>query len=376
MKILIVEDDQWIAELLRQVLESLTSGAELNLVGTVGKALNEIKANPQDLLLCDLNLPDGSGLEVIEACRRRNPNSHRVLITSQIDRATVIAARRAGITSFIAKPFKVESLLERLRELVNQGAIECAASVDGVSDLQDFLTQQLQQKLFVPWSAQVAQSRVLNLERTCSRHEMVRLARQQPILLAGLMHQANRDQGGEGTFNCVSVEQAIDQLGLVSSIELAIQLARTGPVLRDPLLLEKALQLMKQQAALAKALTRLAHHQSIASEPVRSAVSLCLLGEMATLCAIQNFVDYGQQFDPQDVDRLMLKFAPEFGNRIKVGLKLPFITRELIGAVFKLPQNSLRKDLVIMRIAALETELDDDPIELARLRKWVGLSKG
>lgn len=376
MKILIVEDDQWIAELLRQVLESLDSEMELKLTSTVGQALNEIKAHTHDLLICDLNLPDGSGLGIIDACRRKSPTSHRVLITSQIDRATVMAASAAGITSFIAKPFKMENLLERLRELVNQGAPERAVVMDGVGNLQDFLTQQLQQKLFIPWSEQAAQSRVLNLDRTCSQHELVRLARQQPILLAGLMHQANGDQGGDNMFNCASVEEAIDHLGLAHSIELAIQLARTGPVLRDPLLREKAQQLMTQQAALAKVLMRLAHHQSIAPEPVKSAVSLCRLGEMATLCAIQNFVDYGQQFGPQQLDPSMQEFAPEFGNRIKVSLKLPFITRELIGAVFRLPPSSLRKDRVIMRIAALETRLDDDPAELVRLRKWVGLSPG
>ncbi|MFT6429098.1 MAG: hypothetical protein ACJAXR_001925 [Halopseudomonas sp.] len=54
-------------------------------------------------------------------------------------------------------------------------------------------------------------------------------------------------------------------------------------------------------------------------------------------------------------------------------MKLPFLIRELIGALFKLPQSSLRKDRVIMRIAALETGLDDDPIQLSQLRQWVGL---
>lgn len=68
-----------------------------------------------------------------------------------------------------------------------------------------------------------------------------------------------------------------------------------------------------------------------------------------------------------------MSLAPECGNRIKMELKIPSLTRELVGSVFKLPQGSLRKDRVVMRIAALETGLDDDPVELARLRKWIGL---
>ncbi|MBL4833693.1 MAG: response regulator [Pseudomonas sp.] len=373
MKIAIVEDDQWIAELLRQVLVNIADDAETTLFGTLGQALNHLKSDTPDVLICDLNLPDGSGLDVINACRHQKPGGHRVLITSQIERATVLAAREAGVTHFIAKPFKVEQVIARLRELLNQSATANASSMDGLNDLRAFLTQQLEQKLFIPWSRSSTQQEALNLDSNCDERALVRLARLEPILLAGLMHRANRDQAAENNFDCVSVEQAIEQLGLETSRELTLQLARTGAVLRDPSLCQMAEELMQQQTVLADALTRLAQHQSISSPPVEAAISLCRLGEMATLCAIQNFVDYGQGFDPSECEPMLHHFAPEYGNRIKVGLKLPFVTRELIGSVFKLPQGSLRKDRVVMRIAALETGLDDDPVELARLRKWIGL---
>lgn len=373
MKIVIVEDDLWIAELLRQAICNLTPDAELSVFDSVGRAVNHIKANPLDLLLSDLNLPDASGLEAIRAARRRNPDCLRVLITSSIDRATVLAARQAGITDFIAKPFSVANLLARLGKLLDQGATANPVTLDGLADIHSFLQQRLQQSLLVPWSRPEDQQTVLALSSACSQPELVRLARLQPVLLAGLIHQANHDEGPENDFDCLSVEQAISQLGLANSIELAVRLARTGLVLSDSLLRSKAEQLMQQQTALAKALTRLAHHQSVDAGPVRTAVSLCRLGEMATLCAIQNFLNYGQPLDPQELDTLLQRFAPEFGNRIKISLKLPFLIRELIGALFKLPQSSLRKDRVIMRIAALETGLDDDPAQLRQLRQWVGL---
>lgn len=373
MNVVIVEDDLWIAELLSQAIVSLAPDAELSVFDSVGRAVNHIKANPPDLLLSDLNLPDASGLEVIRAAQRRNPNGLRVLLTSSIDRATVLAARQAGITDFIAKPFSVANLLTRLGSLLNQGATAKPVALDGLGDIHTFLQQRLQQSLFVPWSRFEDQQAVLALTSACSPPELVRLARLQPVLLAGLIHQANRDAGPENDFDCLSVEQAISQLGLANSIELAVRLARTGPVLTEPLLRDKAEQLMQQQTALARVLTRLAQHQSVDAGPVRTAVSLCRLGEMATLCAIQNFLNYGQPFDPLELDALLQRFAPEFGNRIKISQKLPFLIRELIGALFKLPQSSLRKDRVIMRIAALETGLDDDPAQLRQLRQWVGL---
>jgi DNA-binding response OmpR family regulator len=373
LKIVILEDDPWIAELLRQVLSSLAPNAELSQFSHVGPAVNHIKANGLDLLLSDLNLPDASGLEAISAAHRKNPNCPRILITSSIDRATVMAARQAGITDFIAKPFTVEKLLTRLSGLIHQDGAAIAATLDGMDNIHTFLQQRLGQTLFVPWSRPEDQQAVLALSSDCTQQELVRLARLQPALLAGLIRQANSDNRAENDFDCLSAEQAIGQLGLASSIELAVRLARTGPVLFDARLREKADHLMQQQTSLAKALTRLAHHQSVDAGPVRSAVSLCRLGEMATLCAIQNFLNYGQQLEDSELDALLQRFAPEFGNRIKINLKLPFLIRELIGALFKLPQSSLRKDRVIMRIAALETGLDDDPIQLSQLRQWVGL---
>jgi DNA-binding response OmpR family regulator len=373
LKIVIIEDDPWIAELLRQVLRSLAPNAELSQFSHVGTAVNHIKANGLDLLLSDLNLPDASGLVAVSAAKRKNPNCPRILVTSSIDRATVMAARQAGITDFIAKPFTVEKLLSRLSGLINQNGAAGAATLDGMDNIHTFLQQRLGQTLFVPWSRPEDQQAVLALNSDCTQQELVHLARLQPALLASLIRQANSDNRAENDFDCLSAEQAISQLGLTSSIDFAVRLARTGPVLFDPQLREKADQLMQQQTALAKALTRLAHHQSVDAGPVRSAVSLCRLGEMATLCAIQNFLNYDQQLKDSGLDALLQRFAPEFGNRIKINLKLPFLIRELIGALFKLPQGSLRKDRVIMRIAALETGLDDDPAQLSQLRQWVGL---
>jgi HD-like signal output (HDOD) protein len=156
-----------------------------------------------------------------------------------------------------------------------------------------FRQKKFGQTLFVPWSRPEDQQAVLALSSDCNQQDLVRLAWLQPTLLAGLIRQANSDNRTENDFDCLSAEQAICQLGLASSIELAIRLARTGPVLFDARLREKADHLMQQQTSLAKALTRLAHHQSVDAGPVRSAVSLCRLGEMATLCAIQKFLNYG-----------------------------------------------------------------------------------
>jgi len=372
LKIVIVEDDSWIADLLRQVLLSLNPQASITVFERVTPALNHFRGAWVDLLLTDLHLPDASGLDVVTAMKRLNPGCPCILVTASIDRETVIKARKAGITDFIAKPFNVADLLKRLGTLIKTDTIPLA-DLEGLNDLSAFLEQRLNQTLFIPWSQPGTRQRAETLENACSVQELVRLARQEPALTAGLISAVNRADRPENAFDCLSVESAIEQLGLPASIALCQRLARSRPVLSDPRLQELATDLLAEQAKLAKILTRLADHQSIAQGPVRTAVSLCRLGEMAVLCALQNFLNFGQALDDEQLAPAIERFAPAFGNRIKVNLQLPFVIRELVGSLFKLPQGGQRKDLVLMRIAALECGLDNNPAQLAQLKQWIGL---
>ena len=77
MKVLIVEDDPWIAELFSLVIRDLDDSAEVALFASVVAAQNHLRDMTPDLLIADLNLPDGKGLEVARTLARKAPASRR-----------------------------------------------------------------------------------------------------------------------------------------------------------------------------------------------------------------------------------------------------------------------------------------------------------
>lgn len=371
MNILIVEDDPWLSELLRQIISHLAPTAQLHCFEQAVAAQNQLKRGPVDLLISDLRLPDGSGLEVIAAARRTSPQSARILITAHIDRQTVLEARQAGITDFIAKPFKIDDLSARLaRVLSRDGNPDSSAPASLVGDLPGFLRERLEQPLQLAWSSPQVQQQAAAMQ---PGKDALNFIQQQPLLALVLISRANRQELDRGDAPCTSIREAYQDLGADSCCQLAQQLSRSRIALTAPELQQAAADLSQKQATLRAALQKLATPQALAPGPLNAAITFCYLGEMAVLCALQQFLNYGQTVPAEQVAQSLDEFAASFGNRIKAQLKLPFLLRELTGSLFQLPQTSQRKDRIIMRIAALECGFAGQPGEMNQLRRWIGL---
>ncbi|SDU32915.1 response regulator [Halopseudomonas salegens] len=370
--ICIIEDDPWLGQLLELSLQQVFSSADINRFAKLQPALNHLRGQPLDLLISDLKLPDGSGLDALQLAAQRRPHSHRILVTAHIERHSVQAARRAGATDFIAKPFTIDNLLNRLQRL---GASPGQAPVaTDLADLDHFLGQRLQQTLYLPWTHQAQHTLISQLPDDAPAREMVRLARLEPMLCAELIATANQLNPDDKGYDCLSVEAALRQLGPDNSQRLLRQLLSTRPVLTEPVLVGLASNLTEQQSQLAKSLIRLAGNLQADPGVVRAAISLCRIGELSVLCAMQNYINYGQHPDAAELPVLLHKYASEFGNQLKIRLKLPFPLRQLIGALFVLPKTQVHKDQIIMRIAALETGLSDSPNELTQLKRQIKLA--
>jgi putative two-component system response regulator len=113
-----VDDDAEIRKLLKRLLTP--AGYSVEEFGLAGPALERVRAEPPDLVLLDLNLPDRSGHEVLDEIRS-DPSTRLlpvVMLTGQATREEKIRATRAGVSDFLAKPFSAEELLPRVRSLV------------------------------------------------------------------------------------------------------------------------------------------------------------------------------------------------------------------------------------------------------------------
>jgi DNA-binding NtrC family response regulator len=104
MKTLIVEDDEAIRRGLEEAVQNL--GGETKAVGTVRQASDALRDFQPHLLLVDITLPDGDGLEILREARQAQPDVEAVVITgsSAVDHA--IEALRIGASDYLLKPLR------------------------------------------------------------------------------------------------------------------------------------------------------------------------------------------------------------------------------------------------------------------------------
>jgi DNA-binding NarL/FixJ family response regulator len=113
--VLVVDDDAGFRDLAIRILTSW-GHAVIGEAGSVAEALAQATRLRPDVVLVDIGLPDGDGFSLTEQLVAMPWAVRVVLISSQADRATVAAARRAGADSFLPKDELSSALLRQLIE--------------------------------------------------------------------------------------------------------------------------------------------------------------------------------------------------------------------------------------------------------------------
>src|SRR5690348_744640 len=115
-QILVVDDDQAIRWTLREALQSWAfSPIE---AGSVSEALKHFKADSPAAVLLDIDLPDGSGLDVLREIKSEHPEAIVIMITGNVRLDNTISALRGGAYDFISKPINLEELRITLRNAI------------------------------------------------------------------------------------------------------------------------------------------------------------------------------------------------------------------------------------------------------------------
>jgi DNA-binding response OmpR family regulator len=119
MKILYVEDDARDADLARRELARHAPHIALEVVATLGQARAGLEASADyDLVLIDLRLPDGNGLELLVEIRQKALPLAVVILTGQGDEESAVAALKAGADDYLTKR---EGYLARLPLVIEAG---------------------------------------------------------------------------------------------------------------------------------------------------------------------------------------------------------------------------------------------------------------
>ena len=127
--VLVVEDEPAIVEPLVEALSR--EGFETHTAGTVASALREARRVEPDLVLLDLMLPDGSGLDV---CRelRRDSRVPIIMLTARRDESDRVLGLELGADDYVTKPFSAREVIARIRAVLRRTDERPAPSADPI----------------------------------------------------------------------------------------------------------------------------------------------------------------------------------------------------------------------------------------------------
>lgn len=117
-KILIVEDDPQITKILK--LNLRLTGIDTENAGTFQEAWTKISSDHFDLILMDIGLPDGSGLDLCQRVRESGNEVPIVFLSARTDEASVVKGIKNGADDYLRKPFGLEELKVRINKFIKK----------------------------------------------------------------------------------------------------------------------------------------------------------------------------------------------------------------------------------------------------------------
>jgi two-component system KDP operon response regulator KdpE len=119
-RLLLVEDDAAIRRFVRMALEA--EGHQVFETETLRRGLIEAGTRKPDLVILDLGLPDGDGIDLVQDVRHWSMLPI-IVLSARIDEQDKIEALDAGADDYLVKPFGVDELLARVRAALRRGSV-------------------------------------------------------------------------------------------------------------------------------------------------------------------------------------------------------------------------------------------------------------
>jgi two-component system chemotaxis response regulator CheY len=123
MKLLVVDDSMLIRKIVKAVADALKLEAVEALDGV--EAMQKLEENQSDigLVLLDWNMPEKNGYEVLVEIKsdKRFKGIPVMMVTTEGQRNSIVAAVRAGADNYLTKPFTIEELQSKIMECLSEG---------------------------------------------------------------------------------------------------------------------------------------------------------------------------------------------------------------------------------------------------------------
>ena len=126
--ILLLEDDAALGQGIRYALEN--DGVQVELCTALAQAQGILPGRDFDLLILDVNLPDGSGLDLLRDVRRRHSRVPVILLTANDLETDIVVGLESGADDYITKPFSLAVLRARVNAQLRRGTPVRTATVE------------------------------------------------------------------------------------------------------------------------------------------------------------------------------------------------------------------------------------------------------
>lgn len=120
MKILIIEDDQTLAKNLKKAL--VKDGFAVDMASTRENGLAETEINEYDCIVLDINLPDGSGLDLLRELRSAENKTPVIIVTARGQVDERIRGLNLGADDYVPKPVDSDELIARIRAIIRRNS--------------------------------------------------------------------------------------------------------------------------------------------------------------------------------------------------------------------------------------------------------------
>jgi DNA-binding NarL/FixJ family response regulator/HD-like signal output (HDOD) protein len=379
MRVLILEDEPSMAALLEQLVKHLWPRAVVDLESDALSALDRWQRAGADLALLDWELPGMSGIEVLKQIKKSGSKTLCVMVSGHADRASILAAGAQHVDAFIVKPFDIDEVKARLLQVMAastpEPAPDAAAVMASFASIDEFVAVHLTHGLpGLPIEPEFVQAikgiRQLDIE---GMRPLLQRSQRNPALVLRVLSLANGHGYMSGPEPLETFEGALKRIGLNGLINLAVELSLLpGSALKHDWLRTRYQAFQRDSLALAEIVKHLGADVEFDVEAARTACLLYRVGELALLQVMQAWIDLGQTLDETAGARILTRDGLRAGNRLQNQWTLPGSVRARIDAAHRLPEGTVRKEQILMRIAGLIQAGDPDG-ELPRLLARLGL---
>lgn len=148
-KIFLLEDDAYLRDGLSEMLSG--QGYAVKAAETISQARGIIASGVFDLIILDVMLPDGSGLDLCASLRASGVTSPILFLTACDDEINIVKGLDSGADDYVTKPFKLLELMSRVRALIRRSGNNLSlVSSDGiVIDMNNMTVKKNNETIFL-----------------------------------------------------------------------------------------------------------------------------------------------------------------------------------------------------------------------------------